>query len=56
MTATITEIETEGGCAVMHPRDCPECQQKKHANCTGWAIDPDTDEFVPCECAEGGHL
>jgi hypothetical protein len=39
-----------------HERDCPECQQGKHRNCTDWAIDPDTDEVVPCDCASGGHL
>ena len=38
-----------------HPNDCPECQQGKHAICTGWAIDEDTDTVVACECAEGGH-
>ena len=38
-----------------HPRDCPECQAHKHPSCTGTALDPDTDEFVECECAQGGH-
>lgn len=40
----------------LHPRDCPECRQGKHVNCTGWALDEDTDDVVECECAEGGHL
>lgn len=40
----------------LRPRDCPECAQGKHRTCAGWAIDEDTDEFVDCECAEGGHL
>lgn len=38
------------------PRDCPECRNGKHANCTGWALDEDTDEVVDCDCASGGHL
>jgi hypothetical protein len=38
-----------------HPRDCPECKGGKHVNCTEVTLDPDTDEMVPCECAEGGH-
>lgn len=38
-----------------HERDCPECRAGKHGNCTGWAIDPDNDDMVPCECQEGGH-
>lgn len=28
---------------------CPECRQGKYLNCVGRALDPDTDEFVPCE-------
>ena len=35
--------------------DCPECRQGKHGNCTGWALDPDTDEIRECGCAQGGH-
>lgn len=35
--------------------DCPECRQGKHGNCTNEALDPETDEIVPCECAQGGH-
>lgn len=38
-----------------HEDDCPECRAGKHPNCTGWAINPDTDEIVECPCAEGGH-
>jgi len=38
-----------------HETDCPECRSGKHGNCTGWAIDPDTDEMVECECRVGGH-
>lgn len=38
-----------------HPEDCPECRVGRHANCTGWAIDPDTDEVRDCGCAQGGH-
>lgn len=28
---------------------CPECQQGKHGNCTGWAID-DYDRIIFCGC------
>lgn len=28
---------------------CPECRQRKTVNCVGQALDPVTDEFVPCE-------
>ncbi len=28
---------------------CPECAQGKTPNCTGQALDPDTDRFVTCE-------
>jgi hypothetical protein len=45
-----------GGPTVGHENDCPECKSDKHRNCTGWAIDEDTDNVVACECAEGGHL
>lgn len=31
------------------PRLCPECRQGKCLNCVGQALDPVTDEFVPCE-------
>jgi len=26
---------------------CPECEQGKTANCTGWALN-DHDDMVPC--------
>lgn len=39
-----------------HEDDCPECRQGKHQNCTGWAINEETDEVGPCPCEEGGHL
>jgi hypothetical protein len=29
---------------------CPECEQGKHANCTGWALD-EQDREVECMCA-----
>lgn len=28
---------------------CPECEQGKHGNCTGWALD-ETDREVECMC------
>lgn len=34
---------------------CPECRQGKHINCTGWAIDPDTDEVGYCACTAPEH-
>lgn len=37
-----------------HEADCPECKQRKHGNCTHWALDEDDNE-VPCACEEGGH-
>lgn len=37
-----------------HENDCRECQEGKHVNCTGWAID-DNDEMCDCECQAGGH-
>lgn len=40
---------------VGHENDCPECQNGKHQNCAGWAIDEETDAVVDCTCAEGGH-
>lgn len=29
---------------------CPECANGKHPNCTGWAIDAETDCVVDCAC------
>lgn len=41
----------------MNDGDCRECREGKHQNCSGWHIDPDTDEVVEgCDCADGGHL
>lgn len=40
---------------VGHELDCPECRSGKHLNCTGWAVDRETDELVECECKVGGH-
>jgi hypothetical protein len=28
---------------------CPECEQGKHANCTGWALS-ELDNEIDCEC------
>lgn len=33
---------------------CPECRDGKHLNCTGWALDPETDEQTYCGCPEPG--
>jgi hypothetical protein len=44
-----------GTTTFQHPADCPECRSGKHVNCTGWALDEDSDELVECGCAEGGH-
>ena len=30
---------------------CPECAQGKPANCAQVALDPEADDFVPCETA-----
>lgn len=29
---------------------CPECAAGKHGNCADQALDPITDDFVPCGC------
>lgn len=29
---------------------CPECVNGKHPDCDGRALDPITDELVPCAC------
>jgi hypothetical protein len=29
---------------------CPECRDGKHANCTGWALHPYTDDLEACDC------
>lgn len=33
----------------MNDHLCPECEQGKHANCTGWAFD-EHDNEVACAC------
>jgi RecJ-like exonuclease len=32
-------------------RACPDCEQGKHANCTGEAWDNDTDAPTACPCS-----
>lgn len=41
--------------AVTYPRPlwCPECVNGKHQNCVGQALDPVTDDLVPCACTHG---
>lgn len=34
---------------------CPECDQGKHVNCTGWAIDEETDRVIDCSCPLPAH-
>lgn len=34
---------------------CPECRQGKHANCTGWVIDDQTDDVANCGCVDQVH-
>lgn len=36
-------------------RDCPDCEQGKHANCLGDAWSNKADDWVPCPCADRGH-
>lgn len=31
---------------------CPECRNGKHVNCTGDALDEDTDTIVACTCTD----
>ena len=38
------------------PVYCPECIAGKHPNCVGQALDPVTDDLVPCTCDHGGPL
>lgn len=33
---------------------CPECEQGKHGNCDGMALNA-LDNFSHCRCAQGGH-
>jgi hypothetical protein len=37
-------------------RDCPDCEQGKHANCGGDTWDNERDCFAPCPCALWEHL
>lgn len=34
---------------------CPECRAGKCVNCTGWAINENTDEVVDCRCGNNVH-
>ena len=36
---------------LMGVRSCPDCEQGKHANCTGDAWDNDTDAPTVCPCS-----
>lgn len=40
------------------PLPCPECQQGKHGtgNCDGSTWSDALDDYVPCPCAERGHI
>lgn len=33
---------------------CPECQQDKHENCTGWSLTED-NKYTTCPCGDRGH-
>lgn len=35
---------------------CPECEQVKHGNCDGMALDAHTDHLVTCVCHAHNHL
>jgi hypothetical protein len=39
--------------ASSRPALCPECVNGKHVNCVGQALDPVTDDLVPCTCTHG---
>ena len=39
----------------MDARSCPDCEQGKHANCTGQAWDNYIDDFTVCPCHQAGH-
>lgn len=41
--------------ATTYPRPlyCPECANGKCVNCVGQALDPVTDDLVPCACTHG---
>lgn len=34
---------------------CPECDQGKHDNCGGDALDEVRDEITTCDCYSAGH-
>jgi len=34
---------------------CPECRDGKHVNCTGWAVNEETDDVVDCHCPDPVH-
>ena len=36
-------------------RDCPDCEQGKHANCDNTSWDNATDSLVACPCDQRGH-
>ena len=36
-------------------RACPDCEQGKHRNCTGYAWDINTDQETTCPCADNQH-
>lgn len=38
----------------MNEASCPECEQGKHDNCTGWALNS-RDVEVQCRCEITGH-
>lgn len=39
------------------PRSCPECEQGKHANCTGWVLnDYDVEESCGCPCLQDEEI
>jgi len=34
---------------------CPECEQGKHGNCNGEALDPVSEQIVQCVCTDPSH-
>ena len=47
-TRPVEDVELPG-------RDCPECEQGKHANCDTTAWDNLTDQPSVCGCFKEGH-
>jgi hypothetical protein len=43
----VTEWEGKGMAEVTI---CPECRDRKHTNCVGYALQSSTDTIVECEC------